>query len=147
MLRRVLILAGALAAMPALAQAPTIDVEQPWARATIGANGTGAVYLTLLNRGPADRLMEASTPTAGMAMIHQSYQEGGIEKMRMVDGVTLPSGKPVQLKPGGLHIMLTDLPTPLHRGANFPITLSFEKAPPVTVTVTVLAPGASGPTK
>jgi periplasmic copper chaperone A len=78
-------------------------------------------------------------------MIHESFKEGGVDKMRMVDDVALSPDKPVQFKPGGLHIMLTEMPAPLKQGATFPLTLSFEKAAPVIVTVKVLAPGASGP--
>jgi periplasmic copper chaperone A len=146
-MRRHLLAAAAivLGAGPAFAQAPSVEAHDAWARATAGASKTGAVYLTLVDHGAADKLTGAETPAAGMAMIHESFKEGGIDKMRMLDDVALAPDKPVQFKPGGLHIMLTDLPAPLKQGATFPLTLSFEKAAPVTVTVKVLAPGASGP--
>ncbi len=137
--------AALLAALPSLAFAQQVEVQQPWARATPGGAKAGAVYLTLIDHGAADTLTGVETPAAGMAMIHESYEEGGVSKMRMLDDVALTPDKPVQFKPGGLHIMLTDLPAPLKQGTTFPLTLSFGKAAPVTVTVKVLAPGASGP--
>jgi copper(I)-binding protein len=71
--------------------------------------------------------------------------DNGVSKMRMLDGVKLTPDATVTLKPGGMHIMLTDLKAPLRVGATFPLTLTFEKAPPLTVTVHVLNVGAPGP--
>jgi copper(I)-binding protein len=143
-----LLAAPLLAALgPATARADDamIMVAQPWARATPGGATTGAVYLTVTDHGAPDRLIGASTPVAGMAMIHESYTEGGISKMRMLDGVQLAPNKPVTFHPGALHIMLEGLKAPLKVGGSFPLTLTFEKAPPQTVTVTVLKAGAAGP--
>lgn len=145
--RRELFLAGAAALLPrvAAAQAASVQVQQPWARATAGSGRTSAVYLTLLAQGAPDRLTGASTPVAGMAMLHESYEDHGVMRMRMLDGLELPVGQAVMLKPGGMHIMLTGLKQHLAAGDKFPLTLTFEKAPTVTVNVPVLAVGATGP--
>jgi copper(I)-binding protein len=149
---RRLLLAAMLAvspalARPALAQTADIQVDQPWARATPGAARSGAVYLTVTDHGAADTLTGVSTPVAGMAMIHESIVDNGVAKMRMLDGVKLEPEMPVTLKPGGMHIMLTDLQQPLRVGGSFPLTLTFAKAPPLTVTVRVLNVGSPGPAK
>lgn len=146
-MRRLLLAATLLGTFPAFAQTAAIQVEQPWARATPGAARSGAVYLTLTDHGAADTLTGASTPVAGMAMIHESVVDNGVSKMRMLDGVKLPPDAAVTLKPGGIHIMLTELTAPLRVGASFPLTLTFEKAPPLTVTVRVMQVGAAGPAK
>jgi copper(I)-binding protein len=143
--RAALLAAAVLVTVPALAQAPTIEVRQPWSRATPGAARTGVVYFTLHDKGAADRLVGVSTPVAGMAMLHESIVEDGIERMRMLDALPLPAGGTVALHPHGPHVMLTDLRHPLERGSSFPLTLTFERAPPVTVTVPVLGAGAAGP--
>jgi hypothetical protein len=141
-----LVAAPLLAAAPVRADEPMIMVQQAWARATPSVNTPGAVYLTLTDNGAPDKLVGVSTPAAGMAMIHESYTEGGVSKMRMLDDVPLPQHKAVTFAPGGLHIMLEQLKAPLVVGGKFPLTLTFEKAPPQTVTVTVLKPGAAEPT-
>jgi len=146
-MRRLLLAAALLATVPALAQTADIQVEQPWARATPGAATSGAVYLTLIDHGAPDRLTGVSTPVAGMAMLHESIVENGVAKMRMLDGVRLEPQAPVALKPGGMHIMLTELKKPLRVGASFPLTLTFQNTPPLTVTVRVLQVGAPGPAK
>ena len=57
--------------------------------------------------------------------------------MQPVDGIDLPAGTAVELKPGGYHIMLLDLVAPLEMGQTFTITLTFEQAGSVEVPVTV----------
>jgi copper(I)-binding protein len=55
----------------------------------------------------------------------------------MTDGLPLPAGETVSLAPGGYHIMLLDLVEPLETGDEFEVTLDFENADDVTLTVTV----------
>ena len=138
-------LLGAPLIVPAWAQDATVAVEQPWARATPGAGTTGSVYLTLTAQGAPDRLIGVATPAAAMAMVHESYVDGGVSRMRMLDGVALELGKPVTFHPGAMHIMLEGLKAPLKTGASVPLTLTFAHAAPMTVSVPVLKPGAAGP--
>jgi len=63
--------------------------------------------------------------------------EGDVMKMREVEAIELPAGKTVELKPGGLHIMLMGLKAPLKAGSSVPLTLKFEKAGEVSVKLTV----------
>jgi copper(I)-binding protein len=131
------------------AQAPTagpIAVENAWARATPGASTTGAAYLTVTDHGSApDRLIGVTSPVAARAELHTMSNDNGVMTMRGIDGLAVEPGKPVELKPGGNHIMLFDLKQPLHEGDSFPLTLTFEKAGAVQVTVTVEKIGAMGP--
>jgi copper(I)-binding protein len=141
------LIAGELS--PALAQtaaAAPITVEKAWARATPGAITTGGAYMTLVDHGTSpDRLVAVSTPVAGKAELHVMSTDNGISTMRPVDALTVEPGKPVELKPGGYHVMLIDLKQPLKQGDSFPMTLTFEKAGTIQVTVTVEKPGAMGP--
>ena len=66
-------------------------------------------------------------------------------KMRQVDGLDLPAGQAVTLKPGGYHIMLTGLTRPLKEGETVSLTLSFAKAGSREVTAPVEKIGAMGP--
>jgi len=126
------------------AETGAVQVEKPWARASIGA--TAAAYLTLLNRGAApDRLVGTTTPAAKSAQLHETREDGGVMRMRPVKALALAPGAPVTLKPGGLHIMLTGLARPLKPGESFPLTLRFEHAGAVTVTVPVEAAASDRP--
>jgi periplasmic copper chaperone A len=70
---------------------------------------------------------------------------GMVMQMRPIAGVTIPEGQKVALKPGGMHVMLIGLKAPLRQGQTFPLTLTFAKAGPETVTVVVGKIGAMSP--
>lgn len=117
-------------------------IEAPWARATIGSGRTGAVYMSLANADmEADRLVAIETPVAPQAHIHETVSEGNVMKMRSVDALTLERGESMTMAPGRMHVMLMKLTEPLKKGRSFPLTLHFEKAGNVTLTVVVGGPG------
>lgn len=63
---------------------------------------------------------------------------GGMMQMQeMADGLALTGGETVAFQPGGYHVMLVDLVGPLEVGEEFDLTLDFENADSVTVTVEV----------
>src|SRR5262245_297682 len=105
-----------------------IVVEQPWSRAT--AAKVGGAFVTLRNNGArADRLVKVSSPVAEKAEIHETKIENGVATMRPAESVEIkPRGGSVQLKPGGLHIMLMDLKRPLKEGERIKLTFTFERA-------------------
>ena len=70
----------------------------------------------------------------------------GVMKMRPVEkGLTIDPGKTVKLAPGGYHLMMMDLKNPLKQGDKLPVTLEFEKAGKVSVSLDVEGVGAQGP--
>lgn len=132
----------------ASAQVGTADivVDSPWARATIGVDRPGAIYLTIHNVGEdADTLLHVSTPVAGKAEIHETTTQGGVSRMAPAGPIVVRPGETVVLEPGGLHTMLMDLERALTEGETFQMTLEFEHAGRLFVTVPILGIGALGP--
>jgi periplasmic copper chaperone A len=123
----------------------SISVEQPWARATPAAAKTGAVYMTLSNKsGTADRLTSVSSDVADKLQIHEMKVENGVMKMREIaGGLPIPAGGSVALKPGSYHVMLIGLKKRLSVGEQLRLTLTFEKAGNISVTVPVQAMDAT----
>jgi copper(I)-binding protein len=122
--------------------APSIQVNDAWARATAPGQTSAAVYATIVNEGGAgDRLVAVSSDRAAHAMLHEGSVENGIARMRMVDQIELAPGERVELKPGGGHVMLTGVAKPLNPGDRFTLRLSFEKSGEKTVPVTVVGAG------
>ena len=120
-----------------------IAVEKAWARATPGTAKNGGAYLMIANTGAsADRFVAAAADVAERVEIHTHIDDNGIMRMRKVDGIDVPAGGTVMLKPGGYHIMFLGLHKPLKKGDEFPLTLTFEKAGKQTVEVEVQAVGA-----
>jgi copper(I)-binding protein len=123
----------------------TVTVSGAWARATPPGMSVAAVYLALTGGPRADRLVGAETPRAAMAQIHVVSEAAGMARMRPTEGVDVPAHATVALAPQGTHIMLMDLPRPLVAGERFPLTLQFEQAGKIGVSVEVRAPGANPP--
>ncbi len=125
-------------------QLKSLDIKQPFARATPPGAKTTGVYMTIENKGKeADRLVSGSSPTAGMVQIHEMKMDGGTMQMREIDGLDLKPGATVELKPGGYHVMLMDLKKPLKEGETVPLTLKFEKAGSIDIKAAVAGMGAS----
>jgi len=140
-LSRTLVFALALVAGAALAQSYAVKdlvIEHPYARATPPGAKAGGAFLTIRNKGStADRLVDASTPAAKFVEIHEMWMDAGVMKMRAIPGIDIKPGAKAELKPGGFHIMLLDLKQPLQSGDRIPMTLVFEKAGKVEVSVAV----------
>ena len=148
-MRHVVLAAAALLALAAApphahAQSPTVEVSEAWARATTSSARVGGVFLTMKATGGADRVVSASSPVSEKVELHETIRDGNVMRMREVPALMVPAGEAVVLKPGSYHIMLIGLKRPLNRGETFPVTITFEKAPAVTATVTVQAAGAGG---
>ncbi len=144
-----LLAAAAIAAMAGTAaQAQAVDVRDAWIRTTVqGQKGTGAFMKITAREGMT--LVSASTPVAGVAEVHEMKMEGDVMRMRALPGLDLPAGKTVELKPGGYHVMLMDLKTPLPKDSTVPLTLVFKDAKGVQsrlelkVPVATTVPGAA----
>lgn len=120
-------------------------IESPWARESV--TPTGAAYLTVRNQGDQDdRLLGISTRVADRAELHISVMQDGVMRMRPVEAIEVPAHGEAVLEPGGLHVMLIGLKTPLEQGGSFALTLVFEKAGEFEVTATIedIAHGGAG---
>ena len=142
-----LLLSSAVGVFAADVRAGDLLISQTWSRATPGGAKIGAGYLTIENKGGApDRLVAVSGQVAGKIEIHEMAVNNGVMTMRPVEqGLTIEPGKTVTLAPGGYHLMMMDLKSPLKQGDKVPLTLEFEKAGKVAVTLDVQAAGAKAP--
>jgi copper(I)-binding protein len=122
-------------------------LDHAWARATPRGAKVGGGYVTIENNGTtADRLVGGSSPAAGKVEVHEMAMDNDVMKMRPVkDGLPIPAGQTVKLEPGGYHIMLMELKAPLKKGDKIPMTLKFEKAGDVKVTLDVQDIGTTSP--
>jgi copper(I)-binding protein len=123
-----------------------VTVAHPWARATPGGATVGAAFVEIrTDKNTSDRLIGVSSPVASRAEVHSSSMQGGIMKMRHLDGIDLKPGASHVLKPMGEHIMLFDLKHPLKEGDLVDLTLDFEKAGPIAIKAPIESMAAMGP--
>ncbi len=103
--------------------------------------------MTLTNTGTApDRVSCISDDASAQCQIHTMTMEGGVMKMRPVEGgLEIKPGESVTLKPGGNHMMFLSLKHPLEQGATVKVTLKFDHAGTIEVEYPVLAIGAPAP--
>lgn len=109
----------------ATAVAAEVHVDDPWVRATVGGQQASGAFMTLTSTSDA-RLVAVQAPIAGVAEIHEMTLEDNIMRMRAIDALALPAGKPVALSPGGYHLMLLELKGPLKTGEHVNLTLIVE---------------------
>jgi copper(I)-binding protein len=144
------VLAASLFAAPARSEdvkAGDLVISQAWSRATPNGAKIAGGYLTIENRGAApDRLIGGSGDIAGKVEVHEMSMNNGVMTMRPLDkGLAIEPGKTVKLAPGGYHLMMFDLKGPLKQGEKVPVTLEFEKAGKVNLSLDVQGVGAQAP--
>jgi copper(I)-binding protein len=122
----------------------SLEITSAYTRATLPNAPVGGGYLTITNNGTeADRLLSGSVDFAAELQVHEMALVDNVMKMRQLgDGLDIPAGQSVELKPGGFHLMFMKLNTPLVEGTSVPVTLTFEKAGTVTLDFLVAAPAA-----
>ena len=104
-----------------------VQAANAWARASVqGQQATGA-FVQLTAQEPL-RLVGVETPAAAAGEIHEMKMEGDVMRMRPIDGLDLPQGHMVELKPGGYHLMFQQLRGPLQDGTEVPVSLVFQDA-------------------
>ncbi len=121
-----------------------ITVTDPWCRPTPNGAKVAGCYVTL-TAASDDVLTGIATDLATMPQVHEMKHEDGMMKMAHLEqGLPLPAGEPVVLKPGSNHLMLMGLTIPLVEGQTARLTLQFEKAEDITVEAAIRTPPVVG---
>jgi len=115
-----------------------VAIADPWSRAMPPNAPNGAAYFRVRNRsGEPDRIVSVRTDIAETVELHTHDMEGGMMQMRQVESIEVPAAGEVLLKPHGLHVMLFGLNQPLVDGESFNLTVVFEKAGELDLTVDI----------
>jgi len=104
-----------------------ISVQNAWVRPTVGEQDATGAYLTITSEEPL-ALVGVATPAAEIAEVHEMKMDGDIMRMRMAERIEMKAGEPLELKPGGYHVMLMALTAPVEVGQEIELSLQFEKA-------------------
>jgi periplasmic copper chaperone A len=123
----------------ATAKVGDLDVSGGYVRAMLPGQPVGGGYITIRNDGKADdRLISVTSASAGKVELHEMKMENNIMKMReLKDGVAVAAGSTVTLSPNGLHMMFQKVKAPFKKGGSVPVTLVFEKAGSVELSLPV----------
>src|SRR5471032_198865 len=104
-----------------------VTVDKPWVRTTVAQQTTTGAFMTITS-AQSGKLVSANSTVATSVEVHEMKMDGDVMKMRPVDALPLPAGKPVELKAGAYHMMLMGLKKPVKFGDVVPIQLVVEDA-------------------
>ncbi|WP_299553790.1 copper chaperone PCu(A)C [uncultured Tateyamaria sp.] len=117
-----------------------ITVMDSYARAASPAAKSGAAFMMIRNdTGQDDTLVSASTDAASRVELHTHIEvsDGVMQMTEIEGGVPLPAGGTYHMVRGGDHVMLMGLTGPLEQDATIDVTLVFENAGEVEVTIPI----------
>lgn len=124
-------------------KAGSIEIMNPWSRATPKGASAAIGYMAIKNNGTApDRLVGGSIEVATDFELHSMTMENGIAKMRELKDVEIKPGQTIEFKPGGSHVMFVNLKHPVSKGEHVKGTLIFEHAGTVQIEYNVEGVGA-----
>jgi len=106
------------------------------ARIPLPAGPNAAVYFQLQNNSGHEAELVGAESDIAVAQIHQTTMSGGLMQMEPVDQITVAPGQMVEFAPGGLHVMLMNVPA-LELGQKVQVTLLFGSDPSVTFSAEV----------
>jgi len=163
-----LVAAGCGDTVDATAAGDGIEITGVWARTSPAQASNGATYLQITSESADRLVSASvSSDVAAVVEIHETVamddsamdddeameddamEDDAMEDDAMEDehamtmrevagGLVLPAGETITLEPGGLHLMMLDLVSPLVPDTSFELELTFEVGEPRTVTVEVL---------
>jgi len=116
-----------------------LELSGGFTKAMLPGQPVGGGFITITNKGAEDDvLISATSPNAGEVQLHEMAMVNDVMKMRQLpDGIKVPAGQSVELKPGGLHLMFFKISEPFRDGATVPVTLTFQKAGSVDVVLPI----------
>lgn len=116
----------------------TVVVSDSYIRETIPGTVITSAYMTLDNSQLKEVVLTGVTSSISERIeIHEHTLDNGMMKMRQRDNITIPAQSTVNLKPGGLHLMIFDFKKPLIKDQVIPITLHFLSGKHIDITMTV----------
>lgn len=106
------------------AQAP-LTASGAWVREPVPGRTVTAAFVVIENAGAADlQIVGATCDAAGIVEMHEMVRSGDMMKMAPVKSIAVPAKGKVELRPGGLHLMLFELNKPLKEGDTVNLTLT-----------------------
>ena len=124
--------------LPTPAPAEVLITTDCWARASVPGARSTVIYGSFRNDGKRSlTIEEVTSEIAGMIMVHETVLENNMMMMSPVDELRIAPGEEIELKPGGLHIMLTGLTRALNEKDVFKIRLVFSDGRTATADVIV----------
>ena len=140
-MRQVFVIMLALAVADTYAKQPAIEkspvtITAAWARTTVPGGKVSAAYMRIAS-SVAVKLVKVDAAISGNVELHNMGMRDGVMEMKAMDAIDIPANKRIDLKPGGMHVMLMTLNKPINGGDKVPLTLTFEHANKIQFSINV----------
>jgi len=124
-------------AMPAFADG--ITIHDPYARASAASSQSGAAFMEIMNQTDTDDRLVAARSDVARRELHTHVEDdtGVMRMMEVEEGFAIPAGATHALARGGDHVMFMGLNQSFEHGDEIEVTLVFEQAGEVTVTIPI----------
>lgn len=104
-----------------------ISIENAYIRLLPPTQSITGAFMVLKNTSQSDvALVHVQTDISRLAELHTHLQENGMMRMRQLEKINIPANASTELQPGGYHIMLIDLKSPLTLGQKVSLSLEFD---------------------
>lgn len=120
------------------AESKNIEITQPYTYTTRADSNMVGVFMHIKNLSSKPiRLLSGESERSKTFEIHKVEGEGKDKKMIAIKELEIKPKESLELKPGGLHLMLIDLKSPLKKGEKVDVTLHFDNKEKITLEVPV----------
>ena len=113
-------------------QPPQIAIEGQYANLSPLFIGAGSVFFEVRNDGGSDAMVRATVAVPNAVVEFHDVRDS---RMVRVEKIPVPSRSVVDLKPGGQHLMIFNLPKTTKEGSEIVLTLTFERSGEMQVPV------------
>jgi copper(I)-binding protein len=128
---------------PLSAQGAAVVARDAWVREAPAGRAVTAIFLTLQNDGTTARALVSGRASVGDTLeLHEMKRENGMMRMAPVTSIAIPARSAVELRPGGLHLMLFGLKKPLVPGDTVRVQLTLDDHSVLDVVAPVRRMGA-----
>lgn len=125
---------SAVAMTVSLSAFAEVQIKDPYARAVPEGQLNSAAFMQIENTGNKDlAIVSGSSEASDVVELHTHTNDNGVMRMRKVDKIDLPAQQSVELKPGGLHVMLIGLKQGLNEGDTVELNLTFSDGTSQTI--------------
>jgi periplasmic copper chaperone A len=106
-------------------QPPQIEIAGQYAELSPVFFGVGSVFMTIRNAGGGDAVTGITVNVPGALVELHDVKD---RRMVKVEKIAVPAHGSAELKPGGLHIMVFNMPRTTREGNEIVLTLAFQRS-------------------
>lgn len=116
----------------------SITIENTWSPDAPPVVKVMAGYMLIKNNSSKDvKIISAKSPLFKRVEVHLSEMKNGMMSMTKQENLNIKAKNHIELKSGGLHMMLMGKLKPITKGENIPVALTFDNGDIIKINLKV----------